>query len=114
MFTIQQYFLPIILLFPLVTSRFNYLLDRLVPTHNFCLQFNTCKFAFGVQLVVWIVLCEIIMLSNKHLKQEFFIKTLVTLMYIAKKLYNLCGNVAIFHQLWIFGWKHIKDEPLLF
>jgi hypothetical protein len=35
-------------------------------------------------------------------------------MYIAKKLNNLYGNVVIFHQLWIFGWKHIKDEPLLF
>jgi len=35
-------------------------------------------------------------------------------MYIAKKLNNLYGNVVIFHQLWIFGWKHTKDEPLLF
>jgi hypothetical protein len=111
MFTIQHYLLPLMLLFSLVTSRFNYLLDKLVSTHNFCLQFNTCKFSFGVQLVVLIVLCEIIIPSNKHLKQGFLIKTLVTLMYIAKKLYNLYG---IFHQLWIFGWKHIKDEPLLF
>ncbi len=74
MFTIQHYFLLIILLFSLVTSRFNYLLDRLMSTHNFCLQFNTYKFSFGVQLVVLIVLCEIIMLSNKHLKQGVFIK----------------------------------------
>jgi hypothetical protein len=60
MFTIQHYFLPIMLLFQLVTS-------RLMSTHNFCLQFNICKFSFGVQLVVLIVLCEIITLNNKHL-----------------------------------------------
>jgi hypothetical protein len=64
--------------------------------------------------MIWIVLCEIIMPSNKHLKQGFSIKNLMTLMYIAKKLYNLYGNVVIFHELWIFGWKHTKDEPLLF